>query len=81
MQTRGIKRKRSVEELTELKRVQKDIAYKRDMFLGNPTVKVVAKTVMISGTILGMLYLSKYFLRATAKMIRCCKEVRDAWRE
>ncbi|WP_438710261.1 hypothetical protein ACSTS3_14405 [Aquimarina muelleri] len=53
----------------------------KDYFSEKPIVKIIANTVLISGTIFGVLFLSRYFLSATAKMINSCKEVRDAWKK
>ncbi|WP_035085220.1 hypothetical protein [Aquimarina latercula] len=50
-------------------------------FFKKPIVKTVTNTIVIGGTVFGMLYLSKYFFSATAKMIRSFKEVRDACKE
>ncbi|WP_132066218.1 hypothetical protein [Aquimarina spinulae] len=52
-----------------------------DDFLNKPIVKTVAKTILISGGIFGVLYISKYFFSVTAKMIKSFKEMRNACKE
>ncbi|WP_027393518.1 hypothetical protein [Aquimarina latercula] len=59
----------------------KKITKESEPFFKKPIVKTVTNTIVIGGTIFGVLYLSKYFFNATAKMIRSFKEVRDACRE
>ncbi|GAA3522325.1 hypothetical protein GCM10022393_41080 [Aquimarina addita] len=54
--------------------------HKSDAFFNKPIVKKVGKTILITGAVFGGLFLSKYFLSATAKMIKSCKEIKDAWK-
>ncbi len=54
------------------------IAHESEPFFKKPVVKKVTTTIVVGGTIFGLLYLSKYFFSATAKMIRSFKEVKDA---
>ncbi len=56
------------------------IRYQSDLFLDKPLVKTVTKTVAVSVAVFGFLYVSRYFLTATANMITSCKKVRDAWK-
>ena len=51
-----------------------------DQFFNKPLVRNIAKTIIISGTAFGVLYVSRYFLGATANLIKSCKELRDAWK-
>ncbi len=50
-------------------------------FFNKSTVKRAIKIAVVSGSIFGVLYASKYLLNATAKMIYSCKNLRDAWRK
>ncbi len=59
----------------------KKITQESEPFFKKPIVKTVTSTIVIGGTVFGILYLSKYFFSATAKMIRSFKEVRDACKE
>ncbi len=65
---------------TNIDRIRK-MAAQSEPFFKKPVVKKITNTIIISGTIFGVLYISKYFLSATAKMIRSFKEVKDACKE
>ncbi|MHA7056788.1 hypothetical protein ACWGOQ_0006180 [Aquimarina sp. M1] len=81
MQTRRIKKDLSKKKIKENIHTIRKITKESEPFFKKPILKTVTNTIVIGGTVFGMLYLSKYFFSATAKMIRSFKEVRDACKE
>ncbi len=75
------RRKRPKNRIEENLQNIKVLTHHSDEFFNRPNVKRVIKIAVVSGTVFGALYISKYFLNATAKMIDSYKNVRDAWRK
>ncbi|KZS39730.1 hypothetical protein AWE51_08750 [Aquimarina aggregata] len=82
MQTRKRIRKAPVRNRTEqnIHTIRK-ITKQSEPFFKRPIARTMTKTIMISGALFGVLYISKYFFSTTAKMITSFKEVRNACRE
>ena len=75
-----MEKRRTKRKISSDKTYQRILTSPSDEFFNKPLVKTITKTVVIAGTVFGFLYVSKYFLNATAGMIESCKKVRDAWK-
>ena len=80
MERRRIRRNTPKNRIEGNSKPFRKITSQSDQFFKKPIVKKITKTVVISGAVFGLIYISRYFLSATADMITSCKKIRDAWR-